>query len=238
MDWQDGRLHLYLSSYELWPLWQRRIWKEVATSSVDVWILKLHGLKMENKWIANVNLLFGITLIQKFICEKMLWRDSKLFPSPCTLSNNRPALQHDTYFIIIIMLNLSGSWLVRVYSCTLTALLKSFPPIVAGKGITTRAVTIQDIEAEIATLRSANLSRAVRMQNRDTTSSSALWAVSNTTLTLQRSFDNSPPLFVHTERNAAVKTNRCVIHTERDMMVHVMMMTCVFSRGFPRCLPC
>ena len=47
-----------------------------------------------------------------------------------------------------------------------------------------------------------------------TQSRSALWVVSNTTLTPQRLFPNSLPLFIHTERNTAVKTNHCVIHTE------------------------
>lgn len=35
----------------------------VATSSVDVWILKLHGLKREKKQIAEVDMLFNIILI-------------------------------------------------------------------------------------------------------------------------------------------------------------------------------
>ena len=87
----------------------------------------------------------------------------------------------------------------------------------------------------------------VKRQNHDTTSSPdpALWAVSNTTLTPQRLFANSPPLFVHTERNTTVKTNRCIIHTEsqrcgpikrHDSTRHDDDM-CVF-KGFPQCLPC
>lgn len=39
----------HLSSYGLWPLLQRKIWKVVATSSVDSWISELHELKRENE---------------------------------------------------------------------------------------------------------------------------------------------------------------------------------------------
>ena len=53
-------------------------------------------------------------------------------------------------------------------------------------------------------------------------SRSALWAVSNTTLTLQRSFTNSPPLFVPEEWN-------CKDEPLRNSYIF---------KGFPWCLPC
>lgn len=48
-----GWLYLYLSNYELWPLWQGRTWKEVSISSEGVLILKLHWLK------SKINLFFS-----------------------------------------------------------------------------------------------------------------------------------------------------------------------------------
>lgn len=45
----ERQKYLYLCSCELWPSCRRRIWKEVATSWEDAWILKPPELKMENK---------------------------------------------------------------------------------------------------------------------------------------------------------------------------------------------
>lgn len=42
---QHGCVSLYLSNYELWPLWQGRIWKEVSVSSEGASIVKLQRLK-------------------------------------------------------------------------------------------------------------------------------------------------------------------------------------------------
>lgn len=65
---------LYLSSYGLWPLWQGRLWRVVATSSVDVWILKLHGLKRERNIGPNVIYIIRRRL-KKHICTMISKRD-------------------------------------------------------------------------------------------------------------------------------------------------------------------
>ena len=132
-------------------------------------------------------------------------------------------------------------WLCIIMQFSAKNLTPSLSRMFGGSGsqslhIITRAVTIH-----VSKLKSWHLDPRTCLalwESRIATQLQALWAVSNTTLTTQQSFTISPLLLVHTGRNATVKTNRCIIQTEswhcgslRDVMEHVMIMTCVCFLG-------